>query len=62
MAKIDLGRTPYMDDPQRIGDILFDFDITPTMEKRWRHNQNNKLYSSAELADEIVKMIIDFKS
>ena len=62
VSKIDLGRIIYREDPRRIGDLLFDFDITPLMENRWRDNQSNKLLTSSKLADEIVKMIIDFKS
>ena len=42
--------------------LLFDFDVTPTMENRWRENNSNKLFTSSELADEIVKIIIEFKS
>lgn len=62
VSKIDLGRTIYREKPRRIGDLLYDFDVTPSMENRWRDNQNGKLYTSLVLADKIVQMIIDFKS
>lgn len=62
VSKIDLGRVIYREEPRRIEDLLFDFDVTPLMENCWRDNQSNKPYTSAKLADEIVKMIINFKS
>lgn len=53
--RIDEGET-------QTEEVLYEFDITPSMENRWRDIQTGKFYTSPELADEIVKMIIDFKS
>lgn len=66
VAKVDLGRTigglRIDKEEPRIEELFFDFDVTPSMENRWRDNRNEKLYTSSELADDIVKIIIDFKS
>jgi hypothetical protein len=32
VAKVDLGRTLYREKPRRISELLYDFDITPSME------------------------------
>lgn len=66
IAKVYLGRTigglRIDEDEPRTEEVLYDFDITPSMENRWRDNQSGNFYTSPEIADEIVKMIIDFKS
>lgn len=62
VSKIDLGRAIYREDSKVLGELLFDFDVTPGMENRWKENQSGKILTSSQLADDIVKMIIDFKS
>jgi len=62
LSKIDLGRIVYRNDPIIMEDLLFDFDLSHTMQNMWKNNHNNKQISTQKLADDIVKMIIDFKS
>jgi len=62
LLKVDLGKIIYREQPKIKEKVLFDFDLNNSMKPVWRNNHNNKLISTSELAEEIVKMIIDFKS
>ena len=43
-------------------ELIYNFDVTPSMKNCWRDKQNNKLLTSSKLADDIVKIIIAFMS
>lgn len=66
IEKADIGRTLESQTIEGrepiIEEFSYEFDVTPTMENRWRNIRTNKFLTTKKLADDIVKIIIDFKS
>jgi len=61
-SKLYVTKIYYLRLSKRADDLFYDFDVNPSMQNRWRDNQNGRLLTFKELANEIVKILIDYLS
>lgn len=61
-SKLHVTKIHYLRLSKKIDELLYDFDVNPSMENRWRDNQNGRFLTSKELANKIIGILIDHLS